>query len=47
VRINFSIWFLLFITDFILSIRMLKDDRVRGDAERSIFNVKDAADRLG
>lgn len=28
-------------------IRMLKDDRVRGDAQRSIFNVKDAADRLG
>ncbi|GAB1218210.1 hypothetical protein ATERTT37_007463 [Aspergillus terreus] len=27
--------------------RMLKDDRVRGDHERSIFNVRDAADRLG
>jgi hypothetical protein len=30
-----------------LSVRMLKDDRVRGDTERSIFNVRDAADRLG
>ncbi|KAJ9196663.1 hypothetical protein DTO164E3_6193 [Paecilomyces variotii] len=27
--------------------RFLKDDRVRGTAERSIFNVRDAADRLG
>ncbi|KAL2821804.1 hypothetical protein BDW59DRAFT_163985 [Aspergillus cavernicola] len=27
--------------------RMLKDDRVRGDHERSIFSAKDAADRLG
>jgi hypothetical protein len=27
--------------------RMLKDDRVRGEELRSIFNVKDAADRLG
>ncbi|KAF2198869.1 hypothetical protein GQ43DRAFT_474162 [Delitschia confertaspora ATCC 74209] len=27
--------------------RMLKDDRIRGEEERSIFNVKDAADRLG
>lgn len=27
--------------------RMLKDGRVRVDGERSIFNVKDAADRLG
>ncbi|GAD92075.1 conserved hypothetical protein [Paecilomyces variotii No. 5] len=27
--------------------RFLKDDRVRGTAERSIFNARDAADRLG
>jgi hypothetical protein len=27
--------------------RMLKDDRVRAEEERSIFNVKDAPDRLG
>ncbi|KKK17653.1 hypothetical protein P175DRAFT_0248995 [Aspergillus ochraceoroseus IBT 24754] len=27
--------------------RMLKDDRVRGDQERSLFNITDAADRLG
>lgn len=27
--------------------RMLKDERVRGEEERSIFNVKDAPDRLG
>ena len=27
--------------------RMLKDDRLRGEAERSIFNVKDASDKLG
>ncbi|KAF2096296.1 hypothetical protein NA57DRAFT_79062 [Rhizodiscina lignyota] len=27
--------------------RMLKDDRVRRDEERSIFNVKDDGDRLG
>lgn len=27
--------------------RMLKDERVRGETERSIFNVKDASDRLG
>jgi len=27
--------------------RMLKDDRMKRDEERSIFNVKDAADRLG
>lgn len=27
--------------------RMLKDERVRGEEQRSIFNVKDAADRLG
>ncbi|KAF2865823.1 hypothetical protein BDV95DRAFT_632181 [Massariosphaeria phaeospora] len=27
--------------------RMLKDDRVRAEEERSIFNVKDAANRLG
>ncbi|KAF2746018.1 hypothetical protein M011DRAFT_405129, partial [Sporormia fimetaria CBS 119925] len=27
--------------------RMLKDERVRGEEERTIFNVKDAADRLG
>ncbi|KAL4805049.1 hypothetical protein BDV18DRAFT_161445 [Aspergillus unguis] len=27
--------------------RMLKDDRVRGDQEKSLFNAKDAADRLG
>ncbi|KAF2106575.1 hypothetical protein BDV96DRAFT_617282 [Lophiotrema nucula] len=27
--------------------RMLKDDRVKGEEQRTIFNVKDAADRLG
>ncbi|KAE8373406.1 hypothetical protein BDV26DRAFT_296954 [Aspergillus bertholletiae] len=27
--------------------RMLKDDRIRGHQERSIFNIKDAEDRLG
>ncbi|PGH15604.1 hypothetical protein AJ80_05468 [Polytolypa hystricis UAMH7299] len=27
--------------------RMLKDDRLRGEEQRSIFNVKDAPDRLG
>ncbi|KAI9835234.1 MAG: hypothetical protein M1838_005357 [Thelocarpon superellum] len=27
--------------------RMLKDDRIRADAPRSIFDVKDAPDRLG
>jgi hypothetical protein len=27
--------------------RMIKDDRVKGDAERSIFNIQDEADRLG
>ncbi|KAL3476446.1 hypothetical protein BJX99DRAFT_258382 [Aspergillus californicus] len=27
--------------------RMLKDDRVRADQERSIFTAKDGADRLG
>jgi len=26
--------------------RMLKDKRIRGDAERSIFNLNEAADRL-
>jgi hypothetical protein len=27
--------------------RMLKDERIRGEEERSIFNVKDASNRLG
>lgn len=27
--------------------RMLKDDRVQGEKQRTIFKVKDAADRLG
>ena len=27
--------------------RMLKDERVRNDAERSIFNVKEAPNKLG
>lgn len=27
--------------------RMLKDDRIQAEAERSIFDVKDAPDRLG
>jgi len=27
--------------------RMLKDDRLRGEEQQTIFNVKDAADRLG
>ena len=30
-----------------LDARMLKDDRVRAEEQRTIFNVKDAADRLG
>jgi acetyl-CoA carboxylase beta subunit len=33
--------------DVRINSRMLKDDRVRGDQERSIFNAKDTADRLG
>ncbi|KAL2835948.1 hypothetical protein BJY01DRAFT_222784 [Aspergillus pseudoustus] len=33
--------------DIRIDSRMIKDDRVRGDQERSIFNAKDAADRLG
>lgn len=35
------------LTDEICSCRMLKDDRVRGHQERSIFNFKDISDRLG
>lgn len=27
--------------------RMLKDDRIQGEQQRSIFDVKDAPDRLG
>ncbi|KAJ5462017.1 uncharacterized protein N7458_003569 [Penicillium daleae] len=27
--------------------RMLKDDRVRGDQERSLFNIRDVSDRMG
>lgn len=27
--------------------RMIKDERVKGEAERSIWNIEDAADRLG
>ncbi|KAI9812949.1 MAG: hypothetical protein M1826_002732 [Phylliscum demangeonii] len=27
--------------------RMLKDERIRADEDRSIFNVKDATDKLG
>jgi len=27
--------------------RMLKDDRIQAEQQRSIFNVKDAPDRLG
>ena len=27
--------------------RMLKDDRLRGEDQRTIFDVKDAPDRLG
>ena len=27
--------------------RMLKDDRLRGEQPRKIFNVKDAPDKLG
>lgn len=27
--------------------RMLKDDRVRGDQEKSIFQFKDISDRMG
>jgi len=26
---------------------MLKDDRIKGEEERSIFNVKEAAEKLG
>lgn len=33
--------------DVRIDARMLKDERVRGESERSIFNVKDASDRLG
>ncbi len=29
------------------SYRMIKDERVKGQEQRSIFNVKDTADRLG
>lgn len=28
-------------------IRMLKDDRVRTDQEKSIFNFRDISDRMG
>lgn len=35
------------IEDMLTESRMLKDERVRGDQERSIFTAKDAADRLG
>ena len=27
--------------------RMMKDERLKGDEQRTIFDVKDAADRLG
>ena len=27
--------------------RMLKDDRIRGEQERSIFNLRDVSDRMG
>ncbi|KAJ0416372.1 hypothetical protein BJY00DRAFT_316889 [Aspergillus carlsbadensis] len=33
--------------DIRIDSRMIKDDRVRGDQERSIFTAKDSADRLG
>lgn len=35
------------VEDMLTESRMLKDERVRGDQERSIFTAKDAADRLG
>lgn len=37
----------LYLDDLLTQLRMLKDDRVRKDAERSIFNIKDAYERLG
>ena len=33
--------------DVRIDARMLKDDRLREEKERSIFDVKDAPDRLG
>lgn len=33
--------------DIRIDSRMLKDERVRGEDQRTIFNVQDAADRLG
>lgn len=33
--------------DIRVDARMVKDDRVRNEQQRSIFNVKEAADRLG
>lgn len=37
----------LYLDDLLTQLRMLKDDRVRKDTERSIFNIKDAYERLG
>ena len=33
--------------DVRIDARMLKDDRIRTDAKRSIFDVEETADRLG
>ena len=33
--------------DIRVDARMLKDDRVKGSEQQTIFDVKDAADRLG
>lgn len=33
--------------DIRIDARMLKDDRIRGEQRRSIYNVADSADRLG
>lgn len=37
--------FMLILTIF--SSRMLKDERVRGEQERSIFQFRDVSDRMG
>ncbi|KAL7274370.1 hypothetical protein RUND412_002740 [Rhizina undulata] len=33
--------------DLRIDSRMVKDERIKGEAERSIFNIQDQADRLG
>lgn len=34
-------------SDLLTTKRMLKDDRVRPDQEKSIFNFRDISDRMG